>query len=139
MSYTSDQLENVFDRSSGHCHLCHKKLAFRNYALFGRRGAWEVEHSNPRANGGTDRPSNLYPACIPCNRSKGAASTRSARAVNGKTRAPLSVPKRQASKLENAVLGGFGGWLLGSLLNPAVGIIGGLLGAEAGHRHNPDR
>lgn len=53
----------------------------REYLLekWGRRCAYctksdvplQVEHINPRANGGTDRPSNLTIACEPCNIAKG--------------------------------------------------------------------
>lgn len=59
MKLTHDQLEYVFERTAGYCHLCHCKLAFCNYGLHGTRGAWEVEHSNPRARGGTNRLNNL--------------------------------------------------------------------------------
>jgi hypothetical protein len=52
MRLTQDQLEYVFDRTTGYCHLCHGKLAFCNYALRDERGAWEIEHSVPRARGG---------------------------------------------------------------------------------------
>jgi 5-methylcytosine-specific restriction endonuclease McrA len=31
-----------------------------------------LDHVVPRSNGGSDRPSNLVPACIPCNQNKGA-------------------------------------------------------------------
>lgn len=36
-------LNAIYDRTSGYCHLCGKKLAFTNYARFGERGAWEIE------------------------------------------------------------------------------------------------
>lgn len=70
MSYTVEQLDLIYQRTSGKCHLCHDPLARSNYARFGERGAWEVEHSVPRARGGTDRLNNLYAAHICCNRSK---------------------------------------------------------------------
>jgi len=75
MAFSSEQLNQIYNRTSGYCHICHKKLAFKNYGVFGARGAWEVEHSNPQAKGGTNRLNNLYPACITCNRSKGASRT----------------------------------------------------------------
>ena len=34
----------------------------------------EVDHVIPVAKGGTDDPSNLVPACGPCNRAKGCGS-----------------------------------------------------------------
>lgn len=94
MKLTDDDLEYVFDRSGGDCHLCHGRLAFRNYGLYGCRGAWEIEHSVPRARGGTNRLNNLYAAHISCNRSKGARATRSVRRQNGYTCAPLSAQAR---------------------------------------------
>ena len=146
MAYSNDQLTDIYERTDGHCHICTKKLSRKNYAQFGERGAWEVEHSRARALGGTDAPSNRYAACIRCNRSKGCGSTRSARARNGRRCAPLSKVRRAEERTTNAVLVGGAGAVLGHQVarvlgwHPAVGTIaGGLLGADAGHRHNPDR
>ena len=140
MTFDRETLNCVYDRTSGYCHICRKKLAFKNYGSFGSRGAWEVEHSNAQANGGSHRLSNLYPACIFCNRSKGAASTRAARAKHGQTRAPLSAQRRKHAKAENAFLGAGSGALLGGKLAGPVGAaIGGVLGALFGHGHNPDK
>ena len=74
MGYSKEKLHEIYDRTTGYCHICHKKLAFKNYSSVGSRGAWEVEHSKPRAKGGSDNLKNLYPACIFCNRSKGKKS-----------------------------------------------------------------
>jgi len=71
MHFSDDDLNEIYDRTSGYCHICHRKLAFINYGVLGARGAWEVEHSKPQARGGTHMRTNLYAACIPCNRSKG--------------------------------------------------------------------
>ncbi|HZW06078.1 MAG TPA: HNH endonuclease, partial [Phycisphaerales bacterium] len=67
MAWTREQLTAIYDRTSGYCHLCGKKLALTNYAAHGHKGAWEVEHSVPRACGGSDRLNNLYAAHISCN------------------------------------------------------------------------
>jgi len=139
MAFTSEQLNQIYDRTSGYCHICHKKLAFKNYGVFGARGAWEVEHSNPQAKGGTNRLNNLYPACITCNRSKGASSTRSVRAKNGKSRAPLSTGKRKEAKTQNAVAGGVAGATAGSIFGPAGALVGAVIGAHLGHKKNPDK
>lgn len=138
MKFTNEELNEIYDRTSERCHICHKKLAFRNYGVVGARGAWEVEHSNPQAKGGTHRKNNLYPACIPCNRSKGAKSTKSARAKNGKRKAPLSKQKRADAKANNAFAGGALGAVAGSLLGPWGALIGGALGAKLAHDQNPD-
>lgn len=113
MSYTNDQLNDIFDRTSGYCHLCFTRLAFGNYGRLGARGAWEVEHSNPRANGGTNRLNNLYAACITCNRSKGLRATRMVRGRYGYRAAPYSTAKREALRARNALLGAILGYLAG--------------------------
>ncbi len=78
--YSADRLNDIYDKTDGRCHICREKLSWSNYGEPGNSGAWEVDHSNPRVNCGTDRLTNLYAACIPCNRSKGSKSTRSQRA-----------------------------------------------------------
>ncbi len=83
MRFTPKQLRAVYARTSGYCHICYRKLALDNYGKRGERGAWHVDHSNPRAKGGTDRLNNLYPACIDCNIDKGARTTRAARGSHG--------------------------------------------------------
>jgi 5-methylcytosine-specific restriction endonuclease McrA len=139
MKFEPEVLSGIYDRTCGRCHICTKKLAFKNYGAFGELGAWEVEHSNPRANGGTHRQNNLYAACISCNRSKGKSSTRSARARHGRTKAPISVDARSHVKTENAFIGAGSGALLGAeLAGPPGALLGGLLGALFGHTINPD-
>ena len=41
-------------------------------AICGTRPATTVDHIRPVSRGGTDHPSNLQPACWPCNQAKGA-------------------------------------------------------------------
>lgn len=138
MGFTNDELNDIFDRTDGRCHLCHKKLVFKNYGHLSGRGVWEVEHSNPKANGGTNRLNNLYPACIKCNRSKGAGSTKTARAKNGKTRAPMSAAKKESAKRSNAALGALIGGALGSLAGKKEAVAGAIVGAILGHSQNPE-
>lgn len=71
MQWDWDTLNWVYDRTGGYCRYCEKRLSWTNYAVDGARGAWEVDHSVPLALGGTDYLSNLWPACIDCNRDKG--------------------------------------------------------------------
>src|ERR1700730_11951536 len=115
MAYSTERLEDIFDRTSGYCHICGGKLSFCNYGIFGARGAWEVEHSRPRCEDGTDRLNNLYAAHISCNRSKQAICTRKARSQYGRSRAPLSAPRRSNAKYRNAVAGGFVGAVVGAV------------------------
>jgi len=110
--------DKTFDRTAGRCHICGKQLARRNYGQLGKRGAWEIEHSIPRARGGSDHGNNLYPACISCNRSKGTVSSRAARSRNGRTRAPLSLKRQAKVRARRAV----GGGIFGAV---AAGLVGG--------------
>lgn len=71
MNYGDEELKDIYDRTSGYCHLCHRKMSLSNYGRPGARGAWEIEHSRPRVKGGTDHGNNLYGAHIKCNRAKG--------------------------------------------------------------------
>ncbi len=71
MQWNDDTLAWVFDKTGGYCRYCEKRLSWINYASPGFRGAWEVDHSVPLALGGTDYLSNLWPACMECNRDKG--------------------------------------------------------------------
>lgn len=139
MAFTTDQLNKIFARTSGRCHICHKKLAFKNYGIFGARAPWEVEHSLPQVKGGTHHLNNLYPACITCNRSKGDSSTVSVRAKNGKSTAPLSVDKRKSEKSQNAFAGGALGFLVGAVAGPVGMIVCAALGAKLGYSQNPDK
>jgi 5-methylcytosine-specific restriction endonuclease McrA len=140
MQYSRQDLHAIYDRTSGYCHICGKKLALSNYARFGDKGAWEVEHSNARVRGGTDRLNNLYPACISCNRSKGTVTTRTARAREDRKRAPLSREKRAAARRENAILGGGLGFLgAAALAGTGWGLVAAAVGAYAGYKRNPDK
>lgn len=138
MAFHKATLRQIYDRTSGYCHICHKKLAFNKYGKVGARSSWEVEHSNPRCLGGTDRLTNLYAACISCNRQKQAGSTRRARLANGKNRAPLNREKRSAARQQNAGAGALVGGLVGSVFGPAGALLGAALGAKAGYDKNPD-
>lgn len=135
MSFTKNKLTNIYNRTDGYCHICRKKLARKNYGTVNARGAWEVEHSIPHAKGGLDHLNNLYPACVSCNRSKGASSSRSSRRKHGYKAAPL--PK--AAKKLNSWYGGLSGALLGGALLGPFGIVAGaLLGVAVGGSVQPN-
>ena len=138
MAFDKQRQEAIFKKTDGHCHICRKKLARKNYGVVGSRGAWEVEHSVPQAKGGSNHLNNLYPSCIPCNRSKGASSTKSARQKNGFKSAPLP----QEKKSQNTWLGGLGGALAGRIILAPLGPIGiaagAVIGAALGSGHEPD-
>jgi hypothetical protein len=138
MRYTDEKLSAIYDRTSGYCHICHKKLSFQNYGKHGKKGAWQVEHSRARAKDGSDRTGNLYPACIDCNLEKSTATTRTARAWHGTSRAPLSRQRRRDAKRSGAVVGGIVGGLLGALAGPWGAAAGVAIGAKLGHDADPD-
>lgn len=138
MKLDAETNRQIFDRTEGKCHICRKKLTFRNYGDAAARASWEVEHSVPRSQGGTDHGNNLFPACIACNRSKGNSATRTVRAKHGFRRAPYSASERE----ENAQLGGVIGALIGLVVFPphlrlAAIIIAGGIGAVMGHKTEP--
>lgn len=134
MSWTHQQIVAVFNSTSGHCHICRRRLAFGNYGNVGAAGAWEVDHSVPQAKGGSDRLPNLRPACIPCNRAKQDRSSAAARAEIGFSRAPLSRVARAQKQRENAAVGGILGMALGGFLAGPIGaLLVGFAAAAAGH------
>jgi len=83
MQYDGSALRRIYDRTSGYCHICKRKMSFTNYGMARKKGAWEVEHSVPRAKGGTDHGNNLFGAHITCNREKSDFTTQTARSWHG--------------------------------------------------------
>src|SRR5712692_5271227 len=133
-------LNAIYDRTSGYCHICARKLAYTNYGVVGAKGAWEVEHSRAKAHGGTDHGNNLYAACIPCNREKSHRfSTRAMRARNDRGRAPLSIGKRREAKQTQALAGAALFGIAGYAFGPIGALIGVAVGAAFGEKQNPDR
>lgn len=118
-----------WNKTDGRCHLCAKKLAFKNYGLHGARGAWEWDHSVARARGGSDHGNNLFPACISCNRSKQTSDPRTVRRLNRLTRSPMGVAEKARVRGRNGRDGAF----VGAVSGFAAGVpIGGILGFLAG-------
>ena len=139
MKISEERFNAIYERTSGYCHICGKKLAFVNYGRLDKRGAWEIEHSLARVHGGSDRLRNLYAACIACNRSKQHFTTRTARRWYGRTKAPLSVSRRARAKLGNALAGAGLGFLCGLPFGGFGALAGPAVGALIGHKRNPDR
>lgn len=139
MRYTDEQLDEIIGRTDGRCHICGRMVCRNNYGNLGQRGAWEVEHSNPRSKGGGDRLSNLYAAHISCNREKGTVTSRTARRWNGRTKAPLSKEKKAQIQNRNRWGWGAAGALYGAAVGgPAGLVVGGLVGAFLGDQISPD-
>jgi 5-methylcytosine-specific restriction endonuclease McrA len=138
MPYDAETLNKIYDRTRGYCHICGKKLAFSNYGRRAQKGAWHVEHSVPRAKGGTDRLNNLYAACIDCNLEKSDLTTRTARSWNGRTRAPLSRAEAKKARSSNAAAGAAIGGLIGLILGPGGAVVGAAIGAAMGNNTKVD-
>jgi hypothetical protein len=138
MAYDYETLRRIFDRTDGDCHICYGKLCFSNYANWGSRGAWEVEHSRPLSQGGTNHLNNLYAAHITCNRSKAAQPSRKARGEYGRKRAPYCREKKAGIRRSNAITGGLIGGLIGSVGGPLGRVIGAAIGAKLGHDIDPN-
>lgn len=131
------QLRTIYDRTEGQCHICRKRLSFRNYGLFGKRGAWEIEHSVAQARGGTDHLNNLFAACISCNRSKGDCYSRTARRKNGYECAPYSSRKRKRNAALGAGIGSFAMIFVPPQFKLAAAIVGAVAGAVVGYKKKP--
>ncbi len=138
MKFTDEQLEIIFDKTCGECHICRKRMCFSNYGQFGQRGAWEVEHSNARANGGTHSLNNLYAAHIRCNRSKGKCSTRSARGRHGYRCAPYSQPRKERNAWTGAGVAALCTVLVPPQLRVGAALVLSAVGAIAGYHKKPN-
>ena len=138
MMYSQQQLNMILEKTDGRCHLCRKNLVRKNYNTLGARGAWEVDHSVPQAKGGTNRFSNLLPACISCNRSKQDSSTKTARRKHGFRASPLSKKK----KIKHAQWGALGGGIAVRIMFAPLGLpgiaAGALLGAVISYLYEPE-
>lgn len=137
--FDRSELRDIYDRTRGKCHICCKKLAFRNYGISGAIGAWHVEHSIPVAKGGTNHRNNLYAAHIRCNIEKATVTARTARRWNGRNKVPLNRATYEKEKTDNTILGGALGIGIGVLLGgPPGALLVGLLGATLGSEVDPD-
>lgn len=76
-----------------------------------------MDHSVARANGGTDRPPNLRPACTSCNREKQDMTTRAYRARNDITTAPPSREQRRSDAAARSLV------MLGLLVLAVVALV----------------
>jgi len=138
MPYTEEELKKIHRRTRGKCHLCHKRRTFANYGKPEKERGWEVEHSNARANGGTDHMNNLFVACTGGNRSKCTRSTASCRRKNGLRRAPMSRDRMANEKTKNGWSGAAIGGIIGLIGGP-FGVLAGIsIGGYVGHSIDPE-
>jgi 5-methylcytosine-specific restriction endonuclease McrA len=128
---SADEKVDIYDRTRGKCHICHKKLSLKNHGRCGARGSWHVDHSRALDRGGTCHTNNLFAACIPCNLDKSTTTSRTARARFGTERAPLSRARYEQARTEaiasSALAFGTFGALIGGRKRAVVGTVLGLL------------
>ena len=135
-----ERLQQIYRKTDGYCHICHIKLSFSNYGVHGAKGAWHIEHSKAKANGGSNHFYILFPACISCNIEKGVKHTRTARAKYGNTRAPYSKAKKEALKNNNTTRGVLVGGGIGLTIGgPFGGLIGSIIGGLIGNNNSPNK
>ena len=132
MKTSPKEIRTIYERTNGYCHLCHKKVSLKNYGCRDGRGAWEIDHSRARANGGTDHGNNLLPACISCNRKKQARGSHTIRHQNGIAGVPRSKQQIKKNRRLNSGLGAFLGGALGSCAGPIGVAAGGFVGYHIG-------
>ncbi|MBL7857240.1 MAG: HNH endonuclease [Cyclobacteriaceae bacterium] len=130
-------LRRIYDRTDGRCHLCHCKLSFKNHGMRGMRGAWHIEHSKARANGGTDHGNNVLPACIDCNLNKSILKSRIVRKQYGTTRAPYSKSRKEKIRENNTTAGAVIGGIIGAVGGPVGFFVCATIGAIIGNETSP--
>ena len=62
---TKDKRLEVYNKYSGHCAYCGKSIKYEDM---------QIDHINPKRNGGADDIENLNPSCRTCNHYKRASS-----------------------------------------------------------------
>jgi 5-methylcytosine-specific restriction endonuclease McrA len=132
-------LRKIYDKTDGYCHVCHRKLSFQNHGNQGSKGAWHIEHSVPKAKGGTNHQNNLFPACIECNIEKSTMTSRTARGYYGNSRAPYTKAKKEKIKSSNTLAGILLGGVLGLVGGPIGMVVGATIGGAIGNSNSPKK
>ncbi|MBL8618792.1 MAG: HNH endonuclease [Deltaproteobacteria bacterium] len=108
-------LDKVWAKTHGRCHLCHLEVDLATYGLadiFGADAA-TVDHLVPQSHGGDDHHDNLLPAHLGCNASRGTQPVAVTRfRMAGALDAPMSTDGRIGAGV--AIMG------LGALLGGAL-------------------
>lgn len=134
MKYTAEQRKRIWKSTNGRCHLTGRRLKLADYGT-----TWEIDHSRPRARGGSDHANNLKPATITANRAKQAASSRAVRRRHGLSRSPMSPAERSRTKSRRALGGAVAGAALAAaVLGPPGLFFGAAVGALFGHSGKPE-
>jgi 5-methylcytosine-specific restriction endonuclease McrA len=68
---TKQNLQLIYNKTSGHCHFCGDSVIFGKYGLKNAKkisGGWEADHIIQKGKGGSNNVNNYLPSCIKCNR-----------------------------------------------------------------------
>lgn len=135
MAWNKEQLDAIFARTDGYCHLCprRERLARSRYGE-----QWEVEHSVAQANGGSNHGNNLFAAHVACNRAKGTMSSSTYRAGQGLSGPPKSAAQKAKAREANATGGAVLGALVGALFGPVGVVVCAGIGVLAGNAVDPE-
>lgn len=134
--FAEDVRAKVLAKTNNQCHICHKKVAKKNYGIVGLKGAWEIDHSVPISKGGSNHLNNLYAACIPCNRKKGNSSNANARKPHKLGSAPMSKSAMDSKRKKEILTGLAVGAGFGSAFGPFGILAGAGVGALFGSKYN---
>lgn len=69
--FSKNTLQEIYDRTDGHCHFCGDEVEFKKYGLKDvndTSGVWEADHVKQKGKGGKKDAENCLPACYRCNR-----------------------------------------------------------------------
>ena len=92
-SWNANELEHIFLKTNGACHICHGQegpIAWQNYGRRDTEDGWEVDHVKAAARGGSDKIRNMRAAHWQCNASRQDTHFLAARAQYGVRRGPRS-------------------------------------------------
>jgi len=139
MAYDLIILRKIYNKTSGYCHICHKKLSFTKYGATGGKGCWEVEHSNAKIKGNQIHFNNLFPTCVQCIRDKSISKSKTARALHGEITAPITITGRIRARRQKANKGAIIGGAAGLLLGQLGVLVGATIGSSIVHKKNLDK
>lgn len=138
MPYDERTLDVIYAKTGGDCHCCGQPLKRDQYGQLNASSGWEVDHSKPRKQGGSDHLNNLFPACIPCNRANGARHGRKRRRDRGNRLRPLSQTEKWLRKTGGKTAAATACGLIGLVAGPAGLLIGAMAGAAFADPTPPD-
>jgi len=68
--FNEEITQDIYKKTNGKCRFCHKNLVYSNRTK-GKKGAWQIAHSNAISKGGSNNIRNLWAVCIAHNFKQG--------------------------------------------------------------------